>query len=90
MTFLRRAVTFASSSLSGLFGPVGSPEVARRIEQQVRASYTIPAQREGRSWARLKPSEFPNYDALTITFDGGEKKQTTISCCPRMVRPCSA
>jgi protein-disulfide isomerase len=23
----------------------------------------------------LKPSEFPNYDALTITFDGGDKKQ---------------
>src|SRR5207237_10342766 len=24
----------------------------------------------------LKPSEFPNYDALTITFEGSDKKQT--------------
>ena len=23
----------------------------------------------------IKPSEFPAYDALTITFDGGDKKQ---------------
>jgi hypothetical protein len=24
----------------------------------------------------LKPSEFPNYDSLTVTFDNGEKQQT--------------
>jgi protein-disulfide isomerase len=52
-----------------------SPEVARRIEQQVRIFYTIPA-RVKVILGPVKPSDFPNYDALTITFDGGEKKQT--------------
>jgi protein-disulfide isomerase len=52
------------------------PEVARRIEQQVRIFYTIPA-RVKVVLGPVKPStEFPNYDALTITFDGGTKKQT--------------
>jgi protein-disulfide isomerase len=50
------------------------PEVARRIEQQVRSFYTIPPNVKI-VLGDLKPSEFPNYDALTITFDGGEKKQ---------------
>ena len=50
------------------------PEVARRIEQQVRTFYTIPSNVKI-VLSDLKPSEFPNYDALTITFDGGEKKQ---------------
>jgi protein-disulfide isomerase len=49
-------------------------EVARRIEQQVRVVYSIPPTVKINLGA-LKPSEFPNYDALTITFDGGEKKQ---------------
>jgi protein-disulfide isomerase len=52
-----------------------SPEVARRIEQQVRIFYTIPA-RVKVILGPVKSSEFPNYDALTITFDAGEKKQT--------------
>jgi protein-disulfide isomerase len=51
------------------------PEVARRIEQQVRIFYTIPA-RVKVILGPVKSSEFPNYDALTITFDAGEKKQT--------------
>jgi hypothetical protein len=51
------------------------PEVARRIEQQVRSFYSIPANVKV-VLSPTKPSDFPNYDALTITFDGGEKKQT--------------
>jgi protein-disulfide isomerase len=46
-----------------------------RIERQVRSYYEIPANVKV-TVSPLKPSEFPNYDALSITFDGGEKKQT--------------
>jgi len=48
--------------------------VARRIEQQVRVYYTVPPKVKVVLGA-LRPSEFSNYDALTITLDGGEKKQ---------------
>jgi hypothetical protein len=40
--------------------------VSRRIEQQVRTYYSIPA-RVKVVLGPTKPSEFPNYDALTIT-----------------------
>lgn len=75
MTFLRRATLVLLIVCLGCSAQSTSPEVARRIEQQVRIFYTIPA-RVKVILGPIKPSEFPNYDALTITFDGGEKKQT--------------
>jgi len=49
--------------------------VSRRIEQQVRIFYTIPPNVKV-VLGPTKPSEFTGYDALTITFDGGDKKKT--------------
>jgi protein-disulfide isomerase len=49
-------------------------DLNQRIEHQVRSHYTVPPHVKILVGA-LKPSEFPNYDSLTITFDGGEKKQ---------------
>ena len=75
MTFTRRAALLLLVVCLGCSAQSASPEVSRRIEQQVRAYYSIPA-RVKVILGPTKPSEFPNYDALTITFDGGEKKQT--------------
>ena len=74
MTFLRRAALVLLVVCLGCSAQSAPPEVARRIEQQVRSFYTIPAGVKV-VLGQLKPSDFPNYDALTITFDGGEKKQ---------------
>jgi len=74
VTFLRRATFVLLLVCLGCSAQSAPPEVARRIEQQVRAFYTIPGGVKI-VLSDLKPSEFPNYDALTITFDGGEKKQ---------------
>jgi protein-disulfide isomerase len=49
-------------------------EIARRIERQLRASYNVPATVTVRVSAP-RASEFPNYDAITVTFDGDGKKQ---------------
>ena len=73
VTFLRRATLVLLLVCLGCSAQSVSPEVARRIEQQVRTYYTIPA-RVKVILGPTKPSEFPNYDALTITFDGGEKE----------------
>jgi protein-disulfide isomerase len=51
------------------------PDVARRVENQVRVSYKIPAEVKI-TLSPLKASEFPNYDTVTITLDGGDKKRT--------------
>ncbi|MGH9512721.1 MAG: DsbA family protein [Terriglobales bacterium] len=51
------------------------PDVVQRMERQVRIYYSIPAHVKI-AFSPLKPSQFPEYDALTITFDGGDKSQT--------------
>src|SRR5271167_612580 len=52
-----------------------SPELTARIERQVRATYSVPASVKV-IIGQFRPSDFPNYDAVTITIDGGEKKST--------------
>jgi protein-disulfide isomerase len=75
VTVLRRATLVLLLICLGCAAQSAPPEVARRIEQQVRIFYNIPHD-VNINLSPLRPSEFPNYDALTITFDGGAKKQT--------------
>lgn len=75
VTVLRRTTLVLLLIGLGCSAQSAPPEVARRIEQQVRIFYNIP-HKVNINLSALRPSEFPNYDALTITFDGGEKKQT--------------
>ena len=51
------------------------PDLAAKIERQVRATYSVPASVKV-SVGQLRPSDFPNYDAVTITIDSTEKKST--------------
>ncbi len=75
MTLLRRAILVLLLVCLGCSAQSAPPEVARRIERQVRVFYTIPPSVK-MDLSPLRPSEFPNYDAVTITFDGGDKKKT--------------
>jgi Txe/YoeB family toxin of Txe-Axe toxin-antitoxin module len=75
VTLLRRATLVLLLICLGCIAQSTPPEVSRRIEQQVRIFYTIPANVKV-VLGPTQPSEFPGYDALTITFDGGTKKQT--------------
>src|SRR5262245_56750664 len=49
-------------------------ELSQRIERQLRVSYNVPATVKVVVSAP-HASEFPNYDALSVTFDGDGKKQ---------------
>jgi protein-disulfide isomerase len=76
VTFLRRLILVVLLFCLGGFAQSAPPaETLQRIEREVRSYYNVPASVKILVGA-TKASEFPNYDALSITFDGGEKKQT--------------
>jgi protein-disulfide isomerase len=72
--FLQSIILVLLISFGGVAQSVPT-DVNQRIEREVRSHYTVPPHVKILVGS-LKPSEFPNYDALTITFDGGDKKQT--------------
>src|SRR5258708_7846027 len=54
--------------------PSAAADVVRLLERQVRATYSVPAEVKI-NVGPLRPSDFPNYEALTITFDDSGKKK---------------
>jgi protein-disulfide isomerase len=74
VTLFRRSVVVLVLICLGCSAQSVPSDVAQRIERQVRSYYSIPPGVKI-NLSPLKPSEFPNYDALTITFEG-DKKQT--------------
>ena len=73
MISLRRFVFLFVLVCLGCSAQSGSSDVSVRIERQVRSYYSIPPDVKITVSPR-KASEFPNYDAVTVTFDSGEKK----------------
>ncbi len=74
MTLLRRSFLVLLLICLGCAAQSAPPDTVKVIERQVRGYYSIPAGVKILVGS-LKPSDFPNYDALTITFDNGDKKQ---------------
>jgi protein-disulfide isomerase len=74
VTILRRSILVLVLVCLGCSAQSAPSDVTQRVERQVRAFYNIPAHVKI-SLGTIKPSEFPAYDSLTITFDGGDKKQ---------------
>ncbi len=74
MALLRRSILVLLLICLGCSAQSAPSAIDLRIERQVRSYYSIPADVKILVSA-TKPSEFPNFDALTITFDRGEKKQ---------------
>jgi len=77
VTLLRRSIlvlVLVCLGCSAQLAPAPS-DLIQKIERQVRATYSIPASVKI-TVGPLRPSDFAGYDALTITMEGGEKKQT--------------
>jgi protein-disulfide isomerase len=77
VTILRRSILvllLVCLGCSAQLAPMPS-DLNQKIERQVRATYSIPATVQI-TIGTLRPSDFTGYDALTITMEGGEKKQT--------------
>jgi protein-disulfide isomerase len=52
-----------------------SKDVERRVERQIRATYASIPDQVKITLGERKPSEFPNYDTLTVILSVGERKQ---------------
>jgi len=72
--FVQRAFLFLLLICLGCSAQSAPPDVVRLVEKQVRATYAVPGEVKV-IIGPLRSSDFPNYDAVTITFDNGEKKQ---------------
>ena len=74
MALLRRSIVVLVLVCLGCSAQSATPEQALRIERQVRVYYSVPANVKI-TLGPFRPSEFPNYQALTINIDGNGKKQ---------------
>jgi protein-disulfide isomerase len=74
VTFFQRAVIIFLLICLGCSAQSVAPDTARNIERHVRANYNLPPDVQI-TVGPLTASEFPNYDALKVTLNNGERKQ---------------
>jgi protein-disulfide isomerase len=71
--FLRKAFLFLLLICLGCSAQSAAPDLTRNIERHVRVLYSVPHD-VNISVGPLRASDFPNYEATTISFAGGGTK----------------
>ncbi len=74
MTTIRRSVLILLLICLGCVAQSAPPELAHKIERQVRSYYTIPAGVKIAVGAITPSSDLAGYDAVAVTIDSGEGK----------------
>ena len=74
MKLFRRSILAFLAICLGCTAQSAPPDVNQKIERHVRTFYNLPSDVKV-AIGPLKASEFPNYDAVTITISGGDKKK---------------
>ena len=75
MILIRRSLLILLLVCLGCVAQSAPPDVARKIEHQVRAFYTIPAEVKVTVGAITPSTDWPGYDAVSVNIDGGDGKQ---------------
>ena len=75
MILIRRSLLILLLVCLGCVAQSAPPDVARKIEHQVRAFYTIPTEVKVTVGAITPSTEMPGYDAVSVNIDGGDGKQ---------------
>lgn len=74
MTSIKRVFLLLLLICLGCSAQPAPADLAQRIDRQLRSSYSVPPTVKI-VLSPLRPSDFPNYDAITVTFDGDGRKQ---------------
>jgi protein-disulfide isomerase len=75
VTLIRRSLLILLLVCLGCVAQSAPPDVARKIEHQVRSFYTIPAEVKVTVGTITPSTEIPGYDAVSVNIDGGDGKQ---------------
>ena len=75
MTPFRRSFVLLLVVCLGCTAQSVSPDLAQKIERQVRAYYKVPPELKVLVGPASPSSDFPNYDSIVVTIDSGERKQ---------------
>jgi protein-disulfide isomerase len=75
VTLIRRSFLLLLVICVGCVAQSASPDLARKIERQVRSYYKIPPEIHLLVGVPSPNPEFPNYESVIVTVDNGEKKQ---------------
>ena len=75
MTLFRRSFVLLLIICLGCAAQSVSPDLTQKIERQVRAYYKVPPEFKVLVGTPSPSSDFPNFDTLVVTVDGGERKQ---------------
>ncbi len=75
MTLIRRSFVLLLMVCLGCVAQSASPDLNKKIERQVRSYYKVPAEVHVIVGVPTPSTDFPSYDSLIVTVDGGERKQ---------------
>jgi protein-disulfide isomerase len=75
VTLIRRSFLLLVLVCLGCVAQSAPPELARKIERQVRSYYKMPPEIRLTVGPPSPNPDFPNYDSVVVTVDTGEKKQ---------------
>ena len=75
MILIRRSLLILLLICLGCVAQSAPPDLARKIEHQVRAFYTIPPEVKVIVGGITPSADMPGYDAVSVNIDGGEGKQ---------------
>ncbi len=75
MILIRRSLFILLLVCLGCVAQSAPPDLARKIEHQVRAFYTLPPEVKVNIGAITPASDVPGYDTVAVNIDGGDGKQ---------------
>jgi len=76
VTTIRRSFFILLLICLGCVAQSAPPDIARKIEHQVRSRYDIPAEMKVTVGAIAPSKDWPGYDSVEVTFDGGPNGKT--------------